>query len=911
VSNLDAVSKAFGEAADLEGDARAAYLRTLRQTDPATAQEVESLLGFHEDTPSPTDGDAGSQNGRTGAAASGRSVLDRPVAVLLGMTAGSEDMGAEDEPSLPPGTLLNADGLGEPGDGSTWSFKIISELGRGGMGVVYEAEQAFPSRRVALKLLRGGVARGGTTVPTHGTVRDGATGIGGNAARRLMLEAEALGALHHPGIAHVHAAGTLRLVTDPTAPPTAIKADRWLFISMELVEGPTLGVWAKDRTLREKIAMVAELCDAVEHAHQRGVVHRDLKPGNVLVEMGGQSVAGTLPASAPPVVGQPKVLDFGVARLTNRNRVRPDATLNIGRGQLIGTLRYMSPEQASGGGGAGSSSPVDSRSDVYALGAILYELVAGTPPIPVDDASIVGAVERIVSQTPARPQGLAAKLGARGAADLETVLFKTLAKEPKDRYQHASDLGADLSRILADEPISARPPTAREQLMRLVRRNRVATAAVAAGLLLLVAGASVATWQAVRATEALAKAREEAAIAQSALYFTGRMIAASTPNEARGQDVTVREMLRAATREVRSMPDDRATATACRLLADALQEVGELADAEPLARRALAIDREQLGEDARETIEAGILTSHIAMQRGRQTEALTDARSWRERCVSKYGLDDRLSFRTAMAVEYALGCTDPAETGEAEALLRDTIERIHRVLPLSDRNLYAADSDLCALLLNTGRPAEALPIAEEVYKKRSEILGEDHPETLIAMSNLTGALADMGDMKRALELNARNVELSIKVLGPDHPGTQYARQNWAQLLLRQGRCKEAEPIAKATWEARARRLGADTRPTMDSQGLYISCVLNQAKFDEAEPMIRAFIARNEELFGPRDDDTLKAVTLLYDLAEGRGDKKELEAVTTRLKGTKFDPAKMQQLPAIGSQPKEPEAKEAK
>ncbi len=900
----DAVFKAFEEASALVGAARAEYLRNLKAMQPDLAEEVASLLQFHDAEAEQTSGDETASR-KTAGAASRSSLLDRPAAALLGVTSSGDYKALEDEPTLSPGTLLSADGLGEPGEGSTWSFKIIGELGRGGMGVVYEAEQAFPSRRVALKLLRGGTASGDTTIPTRGT----GVGAAGSQARRLMLEAEALGALHHPGIAHVYAAGTLRLVLDPTrladAPPPA--ASRWLFISMELVEGPTLGVWAKDRSLREKVAIVAEICDAVEHAHQRGVVHRDLKPGNVLVEMGGQTSTDRIAQHAPPVVGQPKVLDFGVASLTNRTR-KPDATLNIARGQLIGTLRYMSPEQARGGGGpamgpaAADARIADSRSDVYALGAILYELVAGTPPIPVDDASIIGAVERIVSQTPARPRGLSNILGRRTAADLETVLFKALAKEPGDRYQHASDLGADLNRVLADEPISARPPTSGEQFMRLVRRNRVAATALAAGLALVLMGGAVATWQAIVATHALAKAREEAAVSRSALYFMGRMIASSSPRETRGQDVTVREMLRASVREVRSMPDDRATATACRLLAEALQEVGEPVEAEPLARRALSIDRELLGENDRETIEAGVLSAHIATQRGRQTEAIAQARAWREIALSRYGPDDRLTLRTAMVLEYALGADNPDEVAEAEALLRDTIDRMRRTMPASDRSVFAAMNDLCALLLTSHRPAEALPLAEEVYSARVAALGEDHPDTIMSMGNLTAALSSVGKFDRALELNARNIELALKVLGPDHPSTQYARTNRAQLLLRTGRFKEAEGVAKEVWEARKRRLGPDTRLTMDSRGVYIASILAQARFNEADPLIREYIARNEELFGPKDDDTLKAITLLYDLAEGKGDKEELAAVTKRLKGTRFDPETATQLPPVGSQP---------
>ncbi|MFT3685334.1 MAG: serine/threonine-protein kinase [Phycisphaerales bacterium] len=907
----DALSKAFAEAAELSGAARARYIEALRATDPATAAEVASLLDYHADesgTKAEPDGTAGMP-----------SLLDRPAAALLGLSLSGEAVeGTEEDPALPEGTLLSTEGMTEIESDATpaeapWTYRIEREIGRGGMGIVYRAEQSFPSRMVALKLLRGGAGHAGTTVPSVGSMRSRrgeSAGMGGGgdtagrtkpsniagvamgAARRLILEAEALGTLHDPGIAHVYAAGTLRVLPGEDGTPVRGPVRR-LFMAMELVEGPTLGEWAKGRSLREKVSLLADVCDAIEHAHRRGVVHRDIKPGNVLVDLSG---GGATP--------QAKVLDFGVARLTGRARAdRPDATLNVARGQLVGTLRYMSPEQARGGATGGPD--VDSRSDVYSLGAVLYELITGAPPIPVDDASIVGAVERIATATPARPVGLAAQLGKRTGGDLETVVLKALEKAPADRYQHASDLAADLRRVLADEPITARPPTASEQLMRLVRRNRVAAGAIAAGLLLLLAGASVATWQAVRATRALEQAKSEAEVSRSALRFMQRMIDAGSPDETRGQDVTVREMLKAAVIEVRSMPDDRATATACRLLAEAVQEVGEPVTAEPLARRALAINRVVRGEDDGETIESGLLAAHIAAQRG-QPDALKEAREWRDRVVGLMGPDARLSLRAAMVLEYCLDPNVSEQARESEALLNDTIERMTRVHGRHDRVTLSALSDLAALYLNLQRGAEALPLTQEVYEARKDILGEDHPETIVSLGNLTAALANMGQFDRALELNARNVALAEKVFGPDHPSTQYARSNLAQLLLRQSRFKEAEAQARAVWEARSRRLGPNTRLALQAQGLMIACVMSQGKerFDEAEQMVRAFIARNEELFGPKDDDTLQAVTLLYDLAEGKGDKATMAAVTERLKGTRFDPTNAVQQPAVGTVPDE-------
>lgn len=917
MSDSDAISRAFVRAADLDGPELAAFLDDLRRDDPATAEEVASLLRYHHEDPA---GLPGTEPDAVAPVTPMKSVLDRPAVALLGLGENEDGEAIDEDPPLPPGTLLSAEAVGQreqdEGNDAGWSYRVIRELGRGGMGVVYEAEQVFPARRVAIKLLRGGIGSGGTTVPSKTSASPSrqlstpVVGASGGAARRLMLEAEALGALHHPGIAHVHAAGTLRLVSEPADSAGAVPGRtirRWLFISMELVEGPSLGEWGKDRTIREKIAMLADVCDAVEHAHQRGVVHRDLKPGNVLIETGGGGAAGSESphrSMSPPVAAQPKVLDFGVARISGRSRAsRPNATLNIGSGQLIGTLRYMSPEQA----GVGASTPAgglpvaDSRSDVYSLGAILYELLTGTPPIPVDDASIVGAVERITSQTPARPRNLASEIGKRSAADLETVLLKSLEKDPAARYQHAAALGEDLRRVLRDEPISARPPTSREQLMRLVRRNKVAAAAISAGMMLLLVGAAIATWQAVRATQALERAQTEAEVSQSALWFMQRMIYASSPEETRGQDVTVREMLSAAVIEARSMPDDRAAAAACRLLAESLQDIGEPAQAEPLARRALAIHRATHGEKHPDTIQSGLQVAHISSQRG-QRSALNEARAWRDMAVAEQGPDSSLALKAAMTLEYCLDPNIPEQAAESEAILNDTVQRMTRLHGRHGRTTLSALSDLAALYLNLQRPADALPLAQEVFDARAALLGEDHPETIVSMGNLTAAVANVGQNDRALELNARTIELAERVLGADHPSTQYARSIRAQLFLRQARFKDAETQARAVLDARTRRLGPDTRLAMQARGLYITCVMAQGRLDEAEKMIREYITRNETLFGVNDDDTLLSVTLLYDLAEAKGDKATLDAVTQRLKGSRYDPAKAVQQPPAGTVP---------
>lgn len=303
-------------------------------------------------------------------------------------------------------------------------FLIGDVIGEGGMGVVYRARQEHPRREVALKIL-----------PSHR--------VRGLQLARFEAEADALARLEHAAITRIHAAGALE---DGDA--------RVPYIAMELVDGETLDAWAVDgRTLEERLELLAGICDGVHYAHERGVIHRDLKPSNVLVDRGGA----------------PRILDFGVARVLGSDRGLTRA------GEIVGTLAYMSPEQARGDEG-----DVDTRSDQYSLGAIAYELFTGRVPVEVDGKPITEAARAIVETRPPLPSAHAPGL----PREIDAVVGKALSKRREDRYASVAELAADLGRILAGEPVSARPPGLAQSLGRLVRRHRVAAGAaflVAAG----------------------------------------------------------------------------------------------------------------------------------------------------------------------------------------------------------------------------------------------------------------------------------------------------------------------------------------------------------------------------------------------------------------------------------------------
>lgn len=443
-------------------------------------------------------------------------------------------------PSDPDATIA---GEGNDQPGSTPAlpdfighYRPLRIVGQGGMGVVYEAEQEKPRRRVALKVIR----------PEMVTA---------DLRRRFAHESDFLGRLQHPGIAQIYEAGTADTLQGPLP-----------FMAMELITGVPLNQWALESKpdLKTRLEMMIRLCDAVQHAHQRGIIHRDLKPGNVLVDQNGR----------------PKVLDFGVARPADTDLM---STLLTTHGQLVGTVAYMSPEQL-----AGDPDDLDTRSDVFALGVILYQLLAGKPPLELVGRPLEEALRAIREEEPPPLSQHDSNLDG----DLTIIAATAMAKDRDQRYASANGLAMDLRRHLDDQPIAARPPGTMYLVQKFTRRHRPLVMGAVGVAMALVLGVVGSTWQAVRATRAESLAENRLEQAETVTGFLQDMLAAVQPMEAKGHDVTVREVLDRAVQDLDggSLQDQPAVEAALRhTLGTTFLSLAELEDSERHLTRGLAL----------------------------------------------------------------------------------------------------------------------------------------------------------------------------------------------------------------------------------------------------------------------------------------------------------------------------------
>jgi serine/threonine protein kinase/tetratricopeptide (TPR) repeat protein len=801
ISKRDAV---FCSAIEItSAEERAAYIARACGEDAELKRQVEELVAAHFQ--------AGS-------------FLNQPAGAPVTDAYGSD-------PAEAPAEAGPAEGREDPGR-RIGLYKLLQQIGEGGMGTVWMAEQEQPVRRkVALKIVKPGM--------------DSRQIIA-----RFEAERQALALMDHPNIARVLDAGT----TDSGRP----------FFAMELVKGTPITAYCDEHRLtpRQRLELFVPVCQAIQHAHQKGVIHRDVKPSNVLVA----------PYDGRPVV---KVIDFGVAKAVGQPLT--EKTLFTGFGAVVGTLEYMSPEQAEL-----NNQDIDTRSDVYSLGVLLYELLTGTTPLTrqqLKQAAFTEMLRLIREEEPPKPstrlseskdslpsisaqrQTEPAKLAKLVRGELDWIVMKALEKDRGRRYETANGLSMDVQRYLQDENVLACPPSAAYKLRKFVRRNKGPVLTVAVVFLALLGGIAGTTWQAVRAE----RAREAEAIQREI----------ATQNEARATEAAAQERL----------AKDHAVA-AHKLAAERLVQVEsekKRADQEAKAAReaeadtrafstflvddVLAVPRPEgigggLGIDV--TVAQALTAAEKNLDRAFAGRPLAEAEARRAigvtwRNLGKYTEAERHSRRAIDLFRQQLGDDDTRtltsrhELGltlllagrgpEAVACLEQVRDALAKKPPANPLDLLFTQTHLAAAYYEVGKLSQAMELSEQLRGALVKKLGADHPRTLQALSILAMAYRETGKWQQAIEILEQLRDIQVKKLGADHPEALTAQTNLASAYLGAGKLAQAIEIYEKTSDATARKFGADHHYTLIDRMMLAVAYRDAGKLNQAIELL-------EQLRGP-------------------------------------------------------------
>lgn len=724
--------------------------------------------------------DAGEQQRRAAELCSDDEDLLKQVQQMLGAHAEASPL---DQPShvLPLEALIRPLQATPP---KIDRYIIGERIGEGGMGVVYAAEMKNPARAVAIKVIKLGM--------------DSQRVIA-----RFDLERQALARMEHPNIASVIDSG----LTDDGRP----------YFAMELVRGEAVTEYASRHGLdtRSRLELVMMVCNAIEHAHQKGIIHRDIKPSNIIVtQSDGQMI--------------PKVIDFGIAKAT-RGDLSPKASMTL-HAQAVGTPAYMSPEQADS-----SIGDIDTRSDVYSLGAVLYELLTGTTPLVKDDLakkSYQELVQSIRDQDPPRPSSRLATTTrndvsrtteiepAQLKGDLDWIVMKCLAKEPSRRFETVNALREDIGRFLRNEPVLARPASRAYVMRKFIRRNRggvIAASLILGTMLIGIAGTTVGLLWALDEQEraklsaqaelkAQTEAKEAAEIALSeaqaaedlSQFFIMDVLSAADPSRTADRELTVREALVNASENLEGKFEERP-------------------DVEGRIHNALGFLFGQLGEPGlaqrhhiREWEIAEAENGEFSLESAQMMHSVVGS-------LARQGRDDEAIELT----KRQLRVIDDLGTPEAEFLRPRAI------------------GNLGALLVRTGRNEEAAPILEDTLKLKRELYGDRHPTTLSTLNNLCSVLASIGNVEQSMVYGREAYEGRKEVLGEGDPRTFVSLLNLARAMADAELYEDALMMLQEGVTEASGRLGSNHPTTMDITNTYAKALLDSGDLERSEQTIRA------------------------------------------------------------------------
>jgi len=675
------------------------------------------------------------------------------------------DRAAEDEGLLDNSPIRLPETPGLAGQ-TVGAYRLISAIGHGGMGTVWLAERNDGrfQRKAAVKFLSAGL-------------------VGQGGEQRFKREGAILARLANPNIAELLDAG----VTATGQP----------YLILDYVEGEPVDRYCDQRALdlRARIRLFLDVVAAVAHAHSNLIVHRDIKPSNVLVNKDGQV----------------KLLDFGIAKLLEGEGQEGAATLLTKEGGAALTPEYAAPEQVTGGA-------VTTATDVYGLGVLLYVLLTGQHPAGTGPRSPAELLKAITETEPRRPSEVVTsdhtneaadrgtmvdKLRRQLRGDLDTIVLKTLKKNPAERYGSVTALADDLGRYLRNEPIRARPDTLTYRAAKFVRRNRAVVALATLAVVAVVAGLAGVSVQARRAFR-------ERDRASRITGFMTNMFKVSDPSESRGNSITAREILDKAAKDIETglASDPEAQAQMMYVMGEVYDNLGLYPQAEPLLTRAAELQGKILGPDDPATLASKSLLSMIFMHLGRYTEAV------------------KLQQETLSARTRVLGSEHP-----------DTVRSMSRL----------------ALVFGLqGRNAEAEKLHREALAIARRVLGPEHPDTLLLTNRLVTTLSVEGKEElypEAEKLQRDALTIERRVFGPEHPDTLGGTMSLGWILTMRGQYVEAEKLYREILPAESRLLGPEHADTLILRDQLATSVAKQGRYKEADELYSEILSSEKHVLG--------------------------------------------------------------
>lgn len=707
-------------------------------------------------------------------------------------------------------------------------YRILQRIGEGGFGYVYEAEQEHPvRRRVALKVIKLGMDTG-------------------QVIARFEAERQALAMMDHPHIARVLDAGA----TDEGRP----------YFVMELVRGEPISTYCDRHTLSiiERLNLFDQVCLAVQHAHTKGIIHRDIKPSNVLV-----STQDELPFA--------KVIDFGIAKATSSRLT--DKTLFTEMHQMIGTPLYMSPEQAEG------SPDIDTRTDIYALGVLLYELLTGTTPVEAGTlkASTLQEFLRIIREMePARPstrlsQSVATlasvaskrrtepqRLTAVVRGELDWIVMKAIEKDRSRRYETANALAMDVRRYLAGEPVRAAPPSTMYQVRKLALRHKGSVASGAAIAVLLVALAVTMAVQARRVGQERDRAAAEAAKASAINSFLLDALGAADPWSKGSRNVSLLDALRQAQDKARTSFVDQplVEASVLQTIGTTFSNLAEFPESEKALRASLDLRVKAAGPKSAEAAESLSALSEMYTLSKKHAEAETCAREELEIVRGIHGAE---SVEAAAAM-YRLGMAQSGggKVKEAKATAEQILRIVRGAAAAGKPQAAKVETDALLILVGVAVIEEDYPKLLALTRERLALSkknqGDRHPEVAQAQSDVALGQMYAGDLAGAERTYLEVIDLDIAFLGPDHPEVASARENLGQVYMKRGQLDKTLKNLAVVLAMRRKALGDDAEPVARTLSNIGTVYLRAGNFEASVANYREAIERLSKKLGPDHPD---------------------------------------------------------